>query len=83
MGYRLHIDIPLDGDEETAIKIASEYIRWFITDDECVSRFKRIVPHVEEINVRLGHDDDRQKSNYLLKNANGHVNNKKMKIKIS
>jgi hypothetical protein len=35
---------------------------------------------VEEINYRLGHDDDRQKSNYFLKDANGHVNNKKSKI---
>jgi hypothetical protein len=35
---------------------------------------------VECINYRLGHDDDRQKSNYLDKNENGHVSNKKSKI---
>jgi hypothetical protein len=37
---------------------------------------------VEEINYRLGHDDDRQKSNYLQKNENGHVNNKKSRIAV-
>jgi hypothetical protein len=35
---------------------------------------------IEQINYRLGHDDDRQKSNYLLKNENGHVANKKNRI---
>jgi len=35
---------------------------------------------VKEINYRLGHDEDRQKSNYFTKNENGHVNNKKSKI---
>jgi hypothetical protein len=34
----------------------------------------------DTINYRLGHDDDRQKSNYLDKNENGHVSNKKSKI---
>ena len=37
---------------------------------------------VEEINYRLGHDDDRQKSNYFIKNENGHVNNKKSKMQL-
>ena len=32
------------------------------------------------INYRLGHDDDRQKSNYMIKNENGHVANKKSRI---
>jgi hypothetical protein len=35
---------------------------------------------VEQVNYRLGHDEDRQKSNYLLKNENGHVSNKKCHI---
>jgi hypothetical protein len=35
---------------------------------------------VEEINYRLGHDEDRQKSNYFQKDSNVHVNNKKSKI---
>jgi hypothetical protein len=35
---------------------------------------------IDQINYRLGHDDDRQKSNYFITNATGHVNNKKSKI---
>ena len=38
--------------------------------------------NIDQINYRLGHDDDRQKSNYFHKNENGHVNNKKSKITI-
>ena len=38
---------------------------------------------IEEFNYRLGHDEDRQKSNYMDKNENGHVSNKKTKIHIS
>ena len=33
-----------------------------------------------EINYRLGHDDDRQKSNYLIKTESGHVANKKSRV---
>jgi hypothetical protein len=35
---------------------------------------------LDHINYRLGHDDDRQKSNYFVVNDSGHVNNKKSKI---
>jgi hypothetical protein len=35
------------------------------------------------INYRLGNDQDRQKSNYLIKNQNGHVANKKLKINLT
>jgi len=36
-----------------------------------------------QINYRLGHDDDRQKSNYLNMDAEGHVNNKKTRLTIN
>jgi hypothetical protein len=39
--------------------------------------FKDSVP---ELGYRLGHDDDRQKSNYLVKTVNGHVTQKKCKL---
>jgi hypothetical protein len=38
---------------------------------------------VEQINYRVGHDEDRQKSNYLIKTPSGHVNNKKSRILFS
>jgi hypothetical protein len=32
------------------------------------------------MNYRLGNDEDRQKSNYLKKDEEGHVNNKKTRL---
>ena len=78
MPYRLHIDIPLNMTEEQAL-IASQQILGILADEETDSLILNAIG-VEEINYRLGHDDDRQKSNYFQKNENGHVNNKKSKI---
>jgi len=78
MPYRLHIDIPLNMTEEQAL-IASEEILGLLAAEETDSLILNAIG-VEEINYRLGHDDDRQKSNYFQKNQNGHVNNKKSKI---
>ena len=71
--YRLHIDIPMPFTEEEAMK-ASELIVGAILIERT---------NISEINYRLGHDDDRQKSNYFMKNDNGHVNNKKCKIHLT
>jgi hypothetical protein len=78
MPYRLHIDIPLNMTEEEAV-IASQQILGILAEEETDALILNAIG-VEEINYRLGHDDDRQKSNYLMKNENGHVNNKKSKI---
>ena len=75
-GHRLFIDIPLEySEEEEAIqkslmilKILSENIDALKTNG------------VGQINYRLGHDEDRQTSNYLIKTDTGHVSNKKCKI---
>lgn len=72
--YRLHIDIPLLGGEAEAIKISNAIIS-ILNDKNKMTNLG-----VEQINFRLGHDDDRQKSNHLSKNENGHINNKKNKI---
>ena len=68
--FRLHIDIPLPYTEEEAAKMAKAIIATL--DPNKLD--------VYCINYRLGHDEDRQKSNYLDKNENGHVSNKKGKI---
>jgi len=60
--------------EEEALK-ASELIVGIINNAILIDKV-----NIQEINYRLGHDDDRQKSNYFMKNENGHVNNKKSKI---
>jgi hypothetical protein len=78
MPYRLHIDIPLNMTEEQAL-VASQQILGILADEETDALILNAIG-VEEINYRLGHDDDRQKSNYFHKNENGHVNNKKSKI---
>jgi hypothetical protein len=78
MPYRLHIDIPLNMSEDDAL-IASQQILGILADVDTDAIILNAIG-VEEINYRLGHDDDRQKSNYFLKDANGHVNNKKSKI---
>jgi len=74
-GHRLFIDIPLEYSEEEAtqkslmiLKILSENIDLLKTNG------------VGQINYRLGHDEDRQTSNYLIKTDTGHVSNKKCKI---
>ena len=75
--YRLQIDIPLGTDEELAVEIAN------IVMTDCFHDGNGwYVPRVNQFNYRLGHDEDRQKSNYLNKNENGHVNNKKIRISI-
>lgn len=78
MPYRLHIDIALTMSEEEAL-IASQQILGILADVDTDAIILNAIG-VEEINYRLGHDDDRQKSNYFMKDANGHVNNKKSKI---
>ena len=78
--YRLHIDIPINTSEEQALKIAQEIINFAF--DNFQSRALLMGHDIENVNYRLGHDQDRQKSNYFTKNANGHVNNKKSKIVI-
>jgi hypothetical protein len=78
MPFRLHIDIPLNMSEDAAL-IASQQILGILADVDTDAMILNAIG-VEEINYRLGHDDDRQKSNYFMKNENGHVNNKKSKI---
>jgi hypothetical protein len=60
--------------EEEALK-KSETVIAFLQNTILIEKLE-----IDQINYRLGHDDDRQKSNYFMKDANGHVNNKKSKI---
>lgn len=83
MGFRLHIDIPivLPGDilpgDINAIASASEQACEII---DCVlSIIQDQCPSVNQVNYRLGNDDDRGGSNYLTINENGHCSNKKTK----
>lgn len=78
--FRLHIDIPIEAAHDKAIDISNLFITWFLKDKDVAKKIASVIPEIKEINVRLGHDEDRQKSNYLLTNENGHINNKKIRI---
>lgn len=76
--FRLHIDIPLGSDEEKALKLANSIMEWWATSESSKADLKNM--GIQSVNYRVGNDEDRQKSNYLVKNENGHVNNKKCRL---
>jgi hypothetical protein len=73
--FRLHMDFPLTTDENESVASVAVLINFFQNHKQ-----ELIDMGFTDINYRLGHDDDRQKSNYLIKNQNGHVANKKSRI---
>lgn len=80
-GFRLHIDIPLNLLSEDNAADISKRIVEILESGIC----KKIIVDgsLTQINYRLGNDEDRQKTNYLDKNENGHVSNKKTVIQLS
>jgi hypothetical protein len=74
--FRLHIDIPLNTDETTAAILSENLVNMLVSNITPVAGGVVLT----EVNYRLGHDDDRQKSNYLIKTESGHVANKKSRI---
>ena len=72
--FRLHIDIPIGGNETDAVAKAKKIVE-MLSNKEIMQSIG-----VNQINYRVGHDEDRQKSNYLMKNESGHINNKKSRI---
>ena len=73
--FRLHMDFPLTTDENGSVASVAVLINFFQSHKQ-----ELIDMGFSDINYRLGHDDDRQKSNYMIKNENGHVANKKSRI---
>jgi len=80
--YRLHIDIPLGMDEEIAINKSKLLIQEFMSSHRGDLTFLNEKYDIGQLNYRLGHDEDRQRSNYLDKNENGHISNKKTRVAI-
>ncbi len=77
--FRLFIDIPISAiNTEHAVEQTHALVNKMILDNDMQQHFKSV--NIEQINYRLGHDEDRQKSNYLIMNENGHCSNKKSKI---
>ena len=79
MTYRLHIDIPIDA---CSVEEAQEKTRQILAELS-IREGMQMAHLAEEINFRLGHDDDRQRSNYLEINSSGHCSSKKKKIRLS
>lgn len=75
--YRLHIDIPIDA---CSLEEAQEKARQVLTELS-IREGMPMSRLTEEINYRLGHDDDRQRSNYLEIDSRGHCSSKKTKIR--
>ena len=73
--FRLHMDFPLTTNETDCLAATNKLIEFFSQNKDAL-----IDMGFTDINFRLGNDEDRQKSNYLIKNENGHVANKKSRI---
>lgn len=72
--YRIHIDIPAGHDKEKASAIVAEVISRLSASGGVSVGVKA--------NYRLGHDEDRQKSNHLDVNENGHISCKKFVVEL-
>jgi len=77
MEYRLHIDIPMGSDEDIAVVQTKRLIKSLFSGKQEEVMHTHLLT---QVNYRLGCDEDRQKSNYLDRNENGHVSNKKTRI---
>jgi hypothetical protein len=75
--FRLHMDFPLTTDENGSITNVTAFMNFLENNKQ-----QLIDLGITDINYRLGHDHDRQKSNYMIKNENGHVANKKSRINL-
>jgi hypothetical protein len=79
MTYRLHIDIPFDA---CSVEEAQEKAKQLLNELSINNNIK--LGHLaEELNYRLGNDEDRQRSNYLDINHKGHCSSKKSTIRFS
>jgi len=76
MNYRLHIDVPLVADMNESVAMSNRLIE--------IIKNAMIANNIQntQINYRVGNDEDRQKSNYLSINENGHASNKKSIIEL-
>ena len=76
--YRLHVDLQVDSDEANALRICQEILNFAFDNHQARELLEK--NGIKSVNYRLGHDDDRQKSNYFIKTSSGHVANKKCRI---
>ena len=75
--FRLHMDFPLTTVENGSIASTAVFLNFLRTHKQ-----ELIDMGITDINYRLGNDNDRQKSNYMIRNENGHIANKKSRINL-
>ena len=75
--FRLHMDFPLTTPESGSIDTCNQFMAFLDKHKE-----ELIGIGITDINFRLGNDQDRQKSNYMIRNENGHIANKKSRINL-
>lgn len=79
--YRLFIDIPISAvNTEEAVQRAQHLVNALLLSDDATVDLRAV--NIEQINYRLGHDEDRQKSNYFILDDKGHCSNKKCKVNL-
>jgi hypothetical protein len=76
--FRLHIDLQIDANETDALRISQDILNFCFDNHQARELLEK--NNIKTVNYRLGHDDDRQKSNYFIKSPSGHVANKKCRI---
>lgn len=80
--FRLFIDIPISAiNTEHAVEQAQALVNKMILAHDIQQHFKSA--NIEQVNYRLGHDEDRQKSNYFMIDDKGHCSTKKTKVTIA
>ena len=84
MPFRLHIDFPLDDNEDLASKDAQIIIDAIITKlkQEKESLTNDFNERVKVVNYRLSNDNDRRLRNYLVKDENNHAIEKKTSVEL-
>ena len=75
--FRLHMDFPLTTVENESIASTAMFLNFLQNHKQ-----ELIDMGITDINYRLGNDQDRQKSNYMIRNENGHIANKKSRINL-
>jgi hypothetical protein len=71
------MDFPLTTDETGSIASVAVFVNFLQNHKQ-----ELIDMGFADINYRLGNDNDRQKSNYMIRNENGHIANKKSRINL-
>ena len=77
--YRLFIDYPISASStEEAVSIAKKIVDLLIIDNDSKTVLTDI--GIDQLNYRLGHDEDRQNRNYFVITDSGHASTKKTRV---